>query len=253
MKNSTGPDQIFTRAFGKNADQCTMFTSNLHIRRSPALPNNRHASQRRNWSENHRKVQWKYTFFLIAAIFGTVSLFLGASFFLLRQNYSIFKTLAYDTNPEMISHLERELTEYGLFMLATLSSVFIFCLVLGLRITGNMIRPVIQLEKHMRKVTQGDWASKEFRFRENEDLIDLLDTYSYMYRSLRAHTEAELKMLEKMTVDSTNRESVGIWKSLIMQKRAQLNISLETGMPKETDVSETSEETLKPPGIPRAS
>jgi len=225
-----------------------MFNSNLFIRRSPALPNQRTATMRSNWSEGHRRLQWKYTFFLMAAIFGTVALFLGASFLQLRQNYSIFKSLAYDTNPELISHLERELAEFGLFLIATLSSVFTFCLVLGLRITGNIIRPVIQLERHMRKVTNGDWSSKEFRFRDTDDLVELLDTYSYMYRSLRAHTEAELKMLEKMTVDSSNRESVALWKSLIQQKRAQLALPQEPLV-----LNDSSAETLRAREIPRAS
>jgi hypothetical protein len=225
-----------------------MFNSSRYIRRSPLLQDQRKATERLSWSEGHRKLQWKYTAFLIAAIFGTVSLFLGASYFQLRQNYDIFKSLAFDTNPELILHLERELTAYGLFMFATLSSVFTFCLVLGLRITGNMIRPVIQLERHMRKVTNGDWSSPDFRFREGDDLAQLMDIYSYMYRSLRAHTEAELKMLEKITVDSTNRESVALWKSLIHQKRAQLS-----QQPEKNPTSDSSAETSKALEFPRAS
>ena len=224
-----------------------MFNSLRYSRRNTIPVGSPARIQKQAWSESHRRLQWKYTAFLIAAIFGTVSLFLGASYFQIRQNYDIFKALAYDTNPELVIHLERELTEYGLFMIAALASVFTFCLVLGLRITGNLIRPAIQLEKHIKKITYGDWGT-DFRVRDGEDFTELLEAYSYLYRSLRAHTEAELKMLEKISVDTSNRESVALWKSLIQQKRAQLKLPASDRL-----TTDTSEEISKSRAFPRAS
>jgi len=98
-------------------------------------------------------------------------------------------------------------------------------LLLGLRFTTNVLRPLVHLERHMKKVTKGDWASTDFSFQSGEDLSELMDVYSYMYRSLRANTESELKMLEKMSIDPNNRESISIWKSLIQQKRTRLDLA----------------------------
>jgi len=201
-----------------------MLNTSRFLQRKPDIVFRNRPVAKSAWRASHRSFQWKYTGFLIAAVFGTVSLFLGVAFYQIQQNYEIFKELAFNTNPELVLHLDREITEFGLFVLATLAAVFSFCLVLGLRFTANVIKPAIHMERHMKKLTQGDWSSPDFRFRANEDLGDLLDTYSYMYRSLRAHTEYEIKMLEKIAIDPNNRESVAIWKSLVQQKRSQLNL-----------------------------
>ncbi len=198
-------------------------TSHLLQRRPELVFRNRPVGKSA-WKASHRSFQWKYTGFLVAAVFGTVALFLGVAFYQVQQNYEIFKQLAFATNPELVMHLDREIVGFGLFALATLGAVFVFCLVLGLRFTANVIKPVIHLERHMKKVTQGDWSHPDFRFRSNDDLSDLLDTYSYMYRSLRAHTEHEIKLLEKIAIDPNNRESLVIWKTLVQQKRAQLKL-----------------------------
>jgi len=176
------------------------------------------------WTASHTAFRWKYTVFLIAAVFGTMILFLGVASNSMYQNYEIFKKLAFETNPELVGHLEREITWFGIFLVATASAVFLFCLGIGLRMTSNIIKPFIHLEQHMKKVIQGDWSNLEFRYRGDEDFSELLDTYSYLYKSLRAHTEHEIKMLEKLSIDPTNREALSIWKTLIFQKRKQLNL-----------------------------
>jgi len=176
------------------------------------------------WRTSHRSFQLKYTGFLIAAVFGSVSLLFAVAFYQIHQNYEVFRQLAFDSSPGLVSYLDREMTQFGLFALASLIAVFVFCLVLGLRFTANVIKPAIHLERHMKKITRGDWSSPDFRFPSNEDLVDLLETYSYMYRALRAHTEQEIKMLEKISIDPNDRESLAVWSSLINQKRAQLNL-----------------------------
>ena len=201
-----------------------MFNASRFLQRRPEISSRNRPVSKSAWKASHRSFQWKYTGFLIASVFGTVALFLGVAFYQVQDNYEIFRELAYSSNPDLVMHLDREVVEFGLFIAATLVAVFSFCLFLGLRFTANVLKPVIHLERHMKKVTQGDWSSADFRFRTNEDLGDLLDTYSYLYRSLRAHTENEIKMLEKIAIDPNNRESVAIWKSLVNQKRAQLNL-----------------------------
>jgi len=203
---------------------------------------------KKQWRTEHLSFQRKYTAFLLAAIFGAVALFLAVASYQMHSNYVIFRQLAFDTSPELVSHMEREMTEFGLMVVATLVAVFAFCLVIGMRMTANIVRPLIHLERHMKKVTNGDWASPDFRFRDDEELAGLLDTYSYMYRSLRAHTEMEIKMLEKLSIDPQNREAMMIWKSLVAQKRSQLNLPTRF-----TGISDSVEETLPSHGTRRAS
>lgn len=225
-----------------------MLNSSQFLQRKPELVFRHRPVAKSAWKASHRSFQWKYTGFLIAAVFGTVSLFLGVVYYQVLQNYDIFRQLAFANSPELVMHLDREVTEFGLFISATLVAIFSFCLVLGLRFTGNVIKPVIHLERHMKKITQGDWSSQDFRFRTNDDLGDLLDTYSYLYRSLRAHTEYEIKLLEKIAIDPNNRESIAIWKSLVQQKRAQLNLP-----GKIQPIASIAAEISPPPAARRAS
>jgi len=199
------------------------------------------------WKPSHRSFQWKYTGFLVAAVFGATAMFMGVAYYQLQQNYDIFNKLAFDSSPELVAHLEREMQQFTLFFISTLVSIFALCLLIGLRFTGNVIKPLIQIERHMKKVTQGDWSSPDFVYRSDDDLIDLLVTYSYLYRSLRAHTETEIKMLEKLDIDPDNRESMTLWTTLIQQKKSQLNLA------KPLSTAEAGAETSLPPGSRRAS
>jgi hypothetical protein len=74
---------------------------------------------------------------------------------------------------------------------------------------------------------------------EDDDFRDLSMTYDYFYRSLKANTEAELKLIEKLTIDPQNREAYAAWKSLMTIHRARLGI--EEGFVTNENVAEMSE------------
>jgi hypothetical protein len=218
------------------------------LNKKPVFAARHRPISKKRWQSWHHVFRLKYTAFLIATVFGTMALFLGVAFYEIHQNYELFKQLAYDTQPQMLADLEREMTQLGLFVFASLSAVFLFCFVLGMKLTKGILGPLIHLEGHMKKITQGNWMSADFRFNTNEDMSELFDTYSYMYRSLRAHTEYEIKMLESLVIDPNNRESIAVQKNLVQQKRAQLGLP-EEDLPSALTVVEISQ----PPASRRAS
>lgn len=177
----------------------------------------------------HKAFQLKYTLFLCAMTGFAILLFILPVWYFLNQNYDVFSRIAFDTHVELIEHLERELVWLAIF--AFLSSIVVLSLsaFIGMRLTAMMIGPLLRMEKHMRTVTLGDWSTHDFRIREHDDYRGIFETYSYLYRSLRAQTLSELKLLEKLSIDPHNREALAIWQNLVDAKKNQLNHHSTTG------------------------
>lgn len=170
----------------------------------------------------YKNFQLKYTLYLLSAVAGAILIFTLPSWYFIQQNYEVFYKLAYDTQPQLLEHIEREVTWLGFFFGFSQLATIAFCFWLGLRITGSIIGPIWALERHMKKITLGDWAAEDFRIRAGDDFRSLANSYSYLYRSLRAQTEADIRMLEKMVIDPKDDETFSTWQSLLAVKRSQL-------------------------------
>ena len=172
----------------------------------------------------NRAFQYKYTLFLITAVIGGTLLFFAPTYYFIKQNYDLFVSLAYDTQPGLVKHLEREVVWLGVFMALSLTLIAGLCLMIGLRVTKNVLAPLVQMEKHMKELMYGNWHIPDYKLSSDDDFRDLSITYDYFYRSLKANTEAELKLIEKLSIDPQNRAAYASWKNLIMIKRSRLGI-----------------------------
>jgi hypothetical protein len=175
----------------------------------------------------NKAFQYKYSWYMITAIVGATLLFLLPAYFFITQNYELFKSLAYDTHPNLVAHLEREITWLKVFLAA---SVVLLCgvtLFLSIRMTKNLLSPLVQMEKHMHQLMLGHWSIPDYPLPAEDDFRDLSMTYDYFYRALKANTETELKLLEKLSIDPSNREAYAAWKHLMAEKRSRLGIPEE--------------------------
>ena len=170
----------------------------------------------------NKAFQYKYTLFLITAVTGGTLLFFAPTYYFVKQNYDLFVSLAYDSHPGLVTHLEREVVWLGVFMALSLVMIIGLCLMIGLRVTKNILAPLIQMEKHMKELMYGNWHIPDYKLSADDDFRDLAITYDYFYRSLKANTEAELKLIEKLSIDPHNREAYASWKNLILIKRSRL-------------------------------
>ena len=168
--------------------------------------------------------QWKYTVFLLAAVVGSALIFLLPAAYFLNQNYQIFTKLAFRTEPQLVEHLEREVIWLTIFLGVGIVCLAGLCLSIGLKLTETLAGPLLGMERHMRKVSHGDWTRPDFRIRSTDDYRSLATTYNYMYKSLRAQNFQDLKWLSKITVDPQNREAVAALEALIATKNIQLGI-----------------------------
>ena len=192
----------------------------------------------------YRSFQLKYVLFLTAAGIGCVVAFVGPIWFFLSQNYGIFQKLAYDVNPQLLEHLDRELIWLKALMIVAILGLGCFCAWIALKVTDSIISPLIGLERHMKKITLGDWSAEDFRTRATDDFRSLTSTYSYLYRAMRAQTLSDIRMLEKLMIDPKDHEAMQTWSTLINSKRQQLGFK-EVPLSTDANVASTSSSRSK--------
>ncbi len=166
--------------------------------------------------------QLKYARSMLLAIVGGSLLFFAPVYYFLNQNYSLFTDLAFDVSPQLVAHLEREVHWLLIFMLTSLVSIAAVTFYLSMQMTKNIMIPLTAINKHMQQLMLGIWSAPEIDIETQKEFKDLSVTYDYFHRTLKASTDAELKLLEKINVDPQNREAYRAWKQLISEKRARL-------------------------------
>lgn len=166
--------------------------------------------------------QHKYARSFSLAMLSPLVLFSLPCIYFINENYDIFLKLAYDVRPDLIHHLEREKNLLLGLITFMLCSSGLFCYWLTLRLTSHIVAPIWALEKHMKKVTLGDWSGEDFRVRHNDEFQSLAGTYSYLYRTLKVHTQQEIEALESLIVDPKDRNTCIIVRNLIETKKLQL-------------------------------
>lgn len=172
-----------------------------------------------------RRFQMKVTLSLCVGISGCLLAFLAPALYFVRQNYELFDKIARDVNPTFLTHLEREVRWLESFLLFGTIAVIGVCFFFGLRLTRHLLGPAREVESQLRRMTEGDWSAAPDRASVREDDTGLLEVADYFSRSLRADAELELKILQSLTVDPTNRPSVIALKNLIEMKRRKLSVT----------------------------
>ena len=177
--------------------------------------------------EAYKNFQWKYTVFLMATVVGTLLIFGLPVLYLSFQNYHIFQSLAYKTEPGLLNHLEREMTSFYIFYTFSLTAGVSFFGFVANKIMKSVTSPLIHIDQEVRSLSIGDWTTDDTKLIIDEDLKIFERSFSYFYRTQRSQMMAELEMLEKIQVDEKNKDSVGALNALIRQKKSQLG--LESG------------------------
>ena len=175
-----------------------------------------------------RKFQWKYTWYLTFALMGSAAVFFVPMVASVLQNYRIFIALADQSQASLVQNLEREVFWLMTFLGISLSGMFALCVFIGFRLTESILGPLISMERHMKKLLYGNLIQKDFQIRASDDFRSLASTYSYLFQSLKAQAEQDLKWLEKISVDPKDQEALWAWQNLIKTKRAQLGLKTDS-------------------------
>lgn len=194
-----------------------MFFRSPTFRKQPIFKENRPGSL-------HRVFQRRFVITLTLAGLLSTGLFSALAFYFTHSNLQLFKSLAFDTYPQFVRHIERE--SHWVFMILGLSWVAAgFCLYkISMRMTSHLINPLIEMEKHMREIIHGRWQSSSFRISDQQDFRDLTLTYDYLLNTLKSTTENEIDLLSRMRLDTREKETVHIWAELVNEKRRRLGL-----------------------------
>lgn len=173
---------------------------------------------------SHFEFRKKYLIYFMAGISGSMLAFLLPAIGLVANNYQLFKSVALTIRPDVYSILERESLWLIGFLIVAGSLTLITIAVVVSRLLSNILSPIEKIEGHLSKICDGQWEDPEFNQDSDADLYDFLDLYSYTYRTVRARTEAELKILERLSIDPRDKEAYALWSQLINTKKQQLRI-----------------------------
>jgi hypothetical protein len=195
----------------------------------------------------YQQFKSRYARQFVLAMLAPLILFAIPCVYFLIQNYDLFFKLAYDLRPDLLEHLEREKSLLLALVGLTIFGSGLFCYAVTLRMIRSVVGPVWAIERHMKRVSLGDWTAEDYRLRSSDDFQTLSATYSYLYRIIRTSAMKELESLESLNIDPNNRHDHTIVQKLIDLKRAQLGIA-----PDES-TSSSSEEIFSSPSQRRAS
>lgn len=164
----------------------------------------------------------KYSAFSAIAVAGSFLIFAIPLWHFTSQNYEIFKSIAYQASPNLIEHLHREVYLLGALVLFAFLSMILLSVWTSSKIIKSILGPLVALDRHMRQVSHGDWRSEDFKIRKTDEFRTVCNTYSYLYRTLRAQTEAEIKTLERFMIDPAHIDAHRAWRNMIDAKKALL-------------------------------
>lgn len=189
--------------------------------RRPYKTDRRFAQQRGLFS--HPLFQRKYVYYLVLTMTGLALFFYGPALYFVSQNYQLMTSLAYETHPSLVSHLERETQWIWLFAGGSVLGIIGLTFWIAITLTQHLIEPVIAIEKHMRDLVMGRWDVPDFN-PEYAEFKELALTYEYLFRSLKTMTEEELKLLNLVVVDRNHKDAWGAWLYLVNMKRQRLGL-----------------------------
>jgi hypothetical protein len=186
---------------------------------------NRDSQLRKRWPLLDQNFQWKFVYLLFFAAGLATILMVAPMYYFTIQNYKIFTGLSYEQAPELLQHLEREQMSMNTFLVCSIVTTFLFCLVLGLRLSMRIVAPIKLMKSHLRRLSRGEWHGPPLKVRTTDEFQDLVETYNYFYQAFRIQIQNDLHLLQKMSIDPKNRDAFQAWQSLIDEKKQQLNIA----------------------------
>ncbi len=169
-----------------------------------------------------RRLQLQHILMVVCAAGLGLAVAVIPIYYYLDQNYRIFANLAIEHSPELLESLERERVIVNVILLIGSLATLIAFSTLSYRMTNRIVGPLKVLRNHLRLLTRGDFRHPAIKVRDSDEFQDLIDAYNYFYLSFRTHLNKELFLLQKITVDSRNTDSVQALEALMSTKMVQL-------------------------------
>lgn len=152
------------------------------------------------------------------------SLFFIPTYHFVSENFKIFMSLAFEYQPSLVQHLERELSWIQLFFGSAIAGFTAFTSFYFYQSLRGALSPLEKMCQHIEGLKKGMYHSEEMTCQANE-LTALTGLYSEFHRSLKNQTEEELALLKRIPVDPNNKDALIALKKLISLKEEQLGVA----------------------------
>ena len=161
------------------------------------------------------------------SIIGTI-VFLLPAIYWSNQNFEFFAEMAYGIQPQLVEHIESEQNTLNTLFFSCIIGQLIFLSLMGQRMTDKIVAPLKILRNHLRLLSRGDLSAPNLKVRATDEFHDLMTTYNYFYSTMKAQTERDLNRLEEARSQSTHPMVREVLKEMIIEKREQLNLPIES-------------------------
>jgi hypothetical protein len=207
--------------YGRRVLEAKKFPNNLAFAKSKTFEKS--VSAQTNLSQYYYKdLTFKHVIACVLCAVGSLILFLGPSVYFLHDNYTIFYQLAFESQPELVHHLERELVWfYVLAGFACFSGVFTTAWLVS-RLMHSLLMPLKNLEKHLNQNLQGQWSEPP-KVKEGAEFRGILESYAHLHLQIKTLAAAELAQLELLQIDNNDRMGLSIKSQLIENRKKMLN------------------------------
>lgn len=187
----------------------------FHLRRPPQ----KSSSNRKppSWGKANNAV----IHFFAATVLLNIFIF-GPFIYITNENFNFFQSLSIESSPTLLTHLEREQRWFNLIAIGLLVAIGFSNWRFGMKLLRNFRGQMFALDRHLKHLVRGEWFVPPLRVRKDDDFKDVVEQYSYFYKSIQAITKTEIQTLEQMNIDPSQRETYLLWKNLINQKKARL-------------------------------
>lgn len=150
-------------------------------------------------------------------------LFFAPTYHFISENFEIFTSLAYENQPSLVPHLERELKWINFFFIAAITGFITFSALFFYQSLKSTLLPVERVSRHIDLLKVGQYYTAELST-STEGFTQLSQVYTEFHRSLKNKTTEELSLLQKIETDERNRDSALALKKLIQLKKEQLGL-----------------------------
>jgi hypothetical protein len=170
----------------------------------------------------YRDLSHKHILACILAAMGSIILFLGPAAYFLQDNYSIFYKLAYETQPGLVQHLERELAWFYILAIFACVSSAITTYWLVSRLMKSLLTPLKNLERHLHQSLEGEWLPTP-EIKPESEFPTLLESYRRFQLYLKNSAVQDLEFLGQIQIDPNDKLSSSVKSQLIENKKKFLN------------------------------
>lgn len=204
---------------------------------------NKHQDLHRKQNAVSENVIRHYVFYSLITNGAVLLIFFLPLLLFYYQNYETLKSIAYDSFPQLLVHLEQETTWLMFFSGVCFISILAFSAFWTYKFCSDITYSLKAIQNHMKNVFTPFGLKSSIEIQETDSLKNFSSHYESFVYHLKEETQTELALLEKLNIDPSRKDAYKAWLDLIQMKRERLgiptkSIKLVTSNDASTDGSE---------------